>query len=53
MLLGELVINLKWCDVDMEYRFIELLETKSGKSRRIPISNTLYQTLNNIKQSKY
>ena len=45
------ILNLKWCNVDMEYRFIELLETKSGKSRRIPISDTLYQTFNQLPQT--
>lgn len=39
------ILNLKWSNVDFEYGFIELLETKSGTSRKIPISNTLKQEL--------
>ena len=42
------ILNLKWVNIDMEYRFIELLETKSGKSRRIPISDSLYDVLNSL-----
>ncbi len=42
------ILNLKWSNIDMEYRFIELLETKSGKSRRIPISDTLYNIFNSL-----
>ena len=43
------ILNLKWENIDFEYRFIELLETKSGKSRKIPISETLWKILNNQK----
>ena len=42
------IFNLKWSNIDFEYGFIELLETKSGKSRRIPISNKLLNILNSI-----
>ena len=42
------ILNLKWSNIDMEYRFIELLETKSGKSRRIPISDSLYNIFNTL-----
>ena len=44
------ILNLKWKNIDFEYGFIELLETKSGKSRKIPISDKLFNILNN--QSK-
>ena len=37
-------------NIDFDYGFIELLETKSGKSRKIPISDTLMKILN--RQSK-
>lgn len=39
------ILNLKWSNVDFVQGFIELLETKSGKSRKIPISKLLYDTL--------
>lgn len=46
------ILNLKWSDIKDGY--IELLETKSGKMRDIPISSTLQDTLNSIpKLSKY
>ena len=42
------ILNLKWSNIDFEFGFIELLETKSGKSRKIPISPKLKQVLDNI-----
>ena len=39
------IFNLKWSNIDFDYGFIELLETKSGKSRRIPISARLMNIL--------
>ena len=48
------ILNLKWSNIDFEYGYIELLDTKSGKARKIPISNTLKDVLNNIdKISEY
>lgn len=44
------ILNLKWSNIDFEYGFIELLKTKSGKARKIPISDKLKQVLN--KQDK-
>lgn len=35
------IFNLKWSNIDFDYGFIELLETKSGKSRKIPLSDKL------------
>lgn len=43
------IFNLKWSNIDFEYNFIELLETKSGKSRKIPISSKMMQVLKNSK----
>lgn len=43
------ILNLRWENIDFEYRFIELLETKSGKSRKIPIPETLWKILNDQK----
>jgi len=42
------ILNLKWSNIDFEFGFIELLETKSGKSRKIPISSKLLNVLNSI-----
>ncbi len=42
------IFNLKWKDIDFDYGFIEVLETKSGKSRRIPISETLMEVFNEL-----
>lgn len=41
------IFNLKWENIDFEYGYIELLKTKSGKPRKIPISETLMSILNN------
>ncbi|MBR1619202.1 site-specific integrase [bacterium] len=40
------IFNLKWANIKNGY--IELLETKSGKMRTIPISSTLDNVLKNI-----
>jgi integrase len=45
------ILNLKWGQVDFEYNFIELLDTKSGKARKIPISPTLNDTFKSIEQT--
>ena len=45
------IFKLKWAYIDFEYEFIELLETKSGKSRKIPISSKLMKVLNEAKNN--
>lgn len=48
------ILGLKWSNIDFEYRFIELLETKSGKSRKIPISDKLMDIFEKLpKVSEY
>ena len=48
------ILNLKWSNLDFQYGFIELLDTKSGKARKIPISSTLNNVLSSIdKLSEY
>jgi integrase len=47
------ILNLKWEQIDLKRGFIELLETKSGRRRQIPISETLRKTLNEIPQTTY
>ena len=42
------IFNLKWENIDFKYGFIELLETKSGKARKIPISDKLKNIFNNL-----
>lgn len=45
------IFNLKWSNIDFEYGFIELLETKSGKSRKIPISDKLQKVFETLNQN--
>lgn len=45
------IFNLKWSNIDFEYEFAELLETKSGKSRRVPISSKFMEILNKLDQN--
>lgn len=37
-------------NIDFEYGFIELLQTKSGKARKIPLSDSLSKELNKLPQ---
>jgi integrase len=39
------ILSLKWDDVDMKKGFIRIAETKSGKSRNVPINTQVYDTL--------
>ena len=48
------ILNLQWSNIDFEYGFIELLKTKTGKARKIPISDKLMEILKNQeKESDY
>ena len=40
------IFGLKWSNICFDYGFIELTETKSGKSRKIPITKTMLEVLN-------
>lgn len=42
------ILNLKWSNIDFEYEIIELLITKSGKARKIPISRKLMKVFQEI-----
>lgn len=42
------ILNLKWTDIDFEFGFIEVLQSKSGKSRKIPISDKLESLLRSL-----
>ncbi|MBQ8848351.1 MAG: site-specific integrase [Candidatus Gastranaerophilales bacterium] len=48
------ILNLEWANIDFKDNYIELLKTKSGKARKIPISATLKKVLSEIpKTSSY
>lgn len=50
------IFNLKWGQIDLKTGYIEVLKTKSGKARKIPISPRLRLTLEEMlidKQSEY
>lgn len=48
------ILNLKWSNIDFNYGFIELLDTKSGKARKVPISNVLREVFDSLdKVSEY
>ena len=42
------ILNLKWKDIDFDFMFIEVLQSKSGKSRKIPLSDKALSVLNSI-----
>jgi len=45
------IAKLKWSDVDLEQRYIYVNETKNDDCRSIPINESLYQILVNLKNS--
>lgn len=45
------ILTLKWINIDFKGNYIELLHTKSGKKRKIPISKTLRKILLEIKKT--
>lgn len=48
------ILSLEWSQVDFELGYIEVLKTKSGKARSIPISDKLRKTLMKLdRTSKY
>lgn len=48
------ILNLQWYQIDFEYGFIEILQSKSGKARKIPLSTSLKNILEQIpKESTY
>jgi integrase len=44
------ITNLKWNNVDLEDRYIHVVETKNGESRSIPINDALLDVLCDIKR---
>lgn len=50
------IFNLKWSQIDFKKGFIEVLKTKSGKARKIPIStrlDTILRDLFAVSNSEY
>ena len=45
------ILTLKWLNVDFKNNYIELLHTKSGKKRKIPMSKTLRKILLEIRKT--
>lgn len=45
------ILTLKWLNIDFKNNYIELLHTKSGKKRKIPMSKTLRKILLEIKET--
>lgn len=39
------IFNLQWENIDYDFGFIEVLESKSGKSRKIPLSDKMLKVL--------
>jgi len=50
MRLGE-ILTLTWGQVDFEQRVITILHSKSGKVRKVPMNETLWETLRAIKKN--
>jgi len=42
------ILNLQWKDVDLEKKYIKVVETKSGRNRTIPINSILIKKLSPI-----
>ena len=45
------IVNLKWEQINFKHREIEVVKTKSGKRRVIPISEDLYAVIELLKQN--
>jgi integrase len=45
------IAKLKWLDVDLESRYIYVNETKNDDCRSIPINDSLYHVIINLKQN--
>jgi integrase len=46
------ILHLEWTNIDFYTKHIELLQTKSGKSRKIPISTKFMNELQKLKANK-
>jgi integrase len=46
------ILHLRWSDIDFENQFIFLKETKSNRSRKIPMSGLVAETLRAMRRDK-
>jgi integrase len=42
------ILNLKWQDIDLFRKTVTVVKSKNGEKRTIPMSNTLFNTLNSL-----
>jgi integrase len=48
------ILNLRWNDIDFDRYFIFIRETKSGRSRKVPMNYLVLEALNSLKrESEY
>jgi integrase len=47
------ILNLKWSDIDFGTGYIHIRKSKSGKERKIPINETLRQTLLELESENF
>ena len=45
------IFNLKWNHVDLKNRFVEIIKSKNGDKRVIPINKTLLEALHRLPSS--
>jgi integrase len=43
------ILNLKWQEIDFKRKVVTVVKSKNDQKRTIPMSNTLFNTLNSIK----
>jgi excisionase family DNA binding protein len=51
MRLGK-ILNLRWNQIDMDIQTIKVDNTKNGRSRTIPVNDTLYKEIKRLKNQK-
>ncbi|MBD3155143.1 MAG: tyrosine-type recombinase/integrase [Candidatus Aenigmarchaeota archaeon] len=51
MRLGK-ILNLRWDQIDMDNQTIKVDNTKNGRSRTIPVNDTLYKEIDKLKTQK-
>lgn len=45
------ILNLRWEQVDLEQRIIQVINTKSGRNRVIPVNDALFDVLKGLKRN--
>jgi integrase len=46
------ILNLTWDRIDLAQRLIQVVNTKSGRNRTIPINSALFEVLNELKRDR-